>query len=73
MAKRQKRFTGANLSAAELIGKEVNIIKNDGTVFHIKLLGSTQEHLSGEDLRKKKYKFALKEVNEIILDLVSSD
>jgi hypothetical protein len=72
MGKRQKRFTGEDLASEEIVGKEANVVKKDGTIFHIKILSLNSDHLIGEDLRKKKYKFALKEVYEIILDLVSA-
>jgi hypothetical protein len=71
MGKRQKRFTGTDLTSPELIGKTVNLVKTDGSVLHIKILENNSTYLIGKDLRNNKYKVSIKEVYEIILDLVS--
>jgi hypothetical protein len=72
MGKRQKRYTGSDLSSPELIGSTVNLIKTDGSVLHIKILEITSHSFVGKDLRGNKYKISVKDVYEIITDLVST-
>ena len=72
MGKRQQRFTGTSVTSKELLSKVVNLVKKDGTVFHVKIIEINSEFILGEDQRKKKIKFALNDIYEIVIDLVAA-
>ena len=72
MGKRQKRFTGHAISSPELLGKEVNVVLQNGQVYHVKVLRFSPDSIICEDLRRKSIELPLNDIFEIVLDLVSA-
>lgn len=71
MAKRQKRYQSAEeikKNIPHLLGKNINIVFNDGAVLFARLAGEKEGQLQIVNMRLNESTIALDKISEIILD-----
>ncbi|MCU0355026.1 MAG: hypothetical protein MUD08_15000 [Cytophagales bacterium] len=70
MGKRQTRIFQADImpKAAELTGREANVVLANHTTMHGVILAVTAENLQIRDMRLKKHAVPMSQVAEIVID-----
>lgn len=74
MSSRIKRFRGREIitkSTSEIIGKTVNIVLLDGSVFLGIIKELSKDNLTFINTRNSKYQLEIDSINEIIIDYKS--
>ncbi|HHP7241722.1 MAG TPA: hypothetical protein ACFCUD_08610 [Cyclobacteriaceae bacterium] len=73
MAKKQKRLTIESIipNLKEILNHRATVILNDGQVFFVDFLNYKSGIFETKDIKKRKHKFSLKEIQEIILETSS--